>query len=205
MLIPDQPQFVRPDLSGPYAKLARHITAMYEIVRLAPTNDPSRPGSPSTGLSARDREGITAHLRECMEMIATLEKWMMNPVMVIDPEPPWRNPDADWFRAVPDARPDQPEDYLDPEHVRKQREIHDRLRAKSGDDDKEDPNCVPPEERPVRTPYERDADLCEWIQRYGRHPSKHELLLLANRYGDDPAKSPYWLSRPHWLSQLFGR
>jgi hypothetical protein len=133
-MTPDQPQFVRPDLSGPYAKLARHITAMYEIVRLAPTNDPSQPSSPSIGLSARDRMGVTEHLRECMEMIATLEKWMMKPVAVIDPEPPWRSPAADWFRAVPDARPDRPEGYLDPEHVRKQREMHDRLRAEPGDD-----------------------------------------------------------------------
>ena len=185
MLTPDQPQFTRPDLSGPYAKLARHITAMYEIVRLAPTNDPSQPGSPSIGLSARDREAVTAHLRECLEMISTLEKWMMNPVAVIEP--------------------DRPQDYLDHGLVRKQREMNASLRVKSGDDDKEDPGCVPPEERPAKTPYERDADLCEWIQRHGRYPSEHELLLLANHRGDDPAKAPYWLTRPHWLSQLFGR
>ena len=30
---------------------------------------------------------------------------------------------------APGARPDRPEDYLDPEHVRRQREMHDRLRA----------------------------------------------------------------------------
>lgn len=105
MLTPDQPQFVRSDLSGPYAKLARHVAAMYEIVRLAPTNDPSQPGNPPIGLSARDRMGVTEHLRECMEMIATLEKWMMNPVAVINPEPPRRNPAADWSRPVPEPSP----------------------------------------------------------------------------------------------------
>jgi hypothetical protein len=119
MLTPDQSQFTRLDLSGPYAKLARHITAMYEIVRLAPTNDPSQPGSPSCGLSARDRMGVTEHLRACLEMISTLEKWMMDPVAVI---------------PAPGARPDRPEGYLDPEHVRKQREMHDRLHTYYGDD-----------------------------------------------------------------------
>lgn len=74
-----------PELSLPYAKLARHITAMYEIVRLAPTNDPDAPGNPSIGLNLRDRSEITRHLRECIEMIDTLEKWMVNPVCIAGP------------------------------------------------------------------------------------------------------------------------
>lgn len=35
---------------------------------------------------------------------------------------------------VPGAKPDRPEDYLTPEFVRMQREMHDRLRAEPGDD-----------------------------------------------------------------------
>lgn len=74
-------------LALPYAKLARHITAMYEIVRLAPGYDPDAPGNPSfglnrRGLNRRDRSEITRHLRECIEMIDTLEKWMVNPVCI---------------------------------------------------------------------------------------------------------------------------
>lgn len=86
MLIPDQAPSNRLDLGMPYAKLARHVTAMYEIVRLAPTNDPSAPGNPSAGLSPRDRSEITKHLRECLDMIGTIEKWALNPVAVIQPE-----------------------------------------------------------------------------------------------------------------------
>ena len=115
MLNPDQLQFIRPDLSGPYAKLARHVTAMYEIIRLAPTNEPSVPGNPSIGLSVRDRAEITKHLRECLEMICTLEKLMMNPALVVKPDAP--------------SEPGRPEDYLDPDLVRKRREMHDRLRT----------------------------------------------------------------------------
>jgi len=130
MLTPDQPQSIRPDLSGPYAKLARHITAMYEIVRLAPTNDPSQPGSPSIGLSHRDRAGVTEHLRECLEMICTLEKWMMNSVAVANPDAPGK-----WFRMAAgdsvvkrsDSKPDRPEDHLDLGFVGRQREMLDRL------------------------------------------------------------------------------
>lgn len=85
MLNTDQPQFTHADLSAPYAKLARHITAMYEINRQAPTNSPSEAGAPSVGLSLRERMAIAEHLHECMELICTLEKWMINPVVIVTP------------------------------------------------------------------------------------------------------------------------
>lgn len=132
MLTPDQVPSNRLDLGLPYAKLARHITAMYEIVRLAPTNDPARPGSPSLGLSLRDRSEITKHLRECLDMIATIEKWALNPVAAVQPERTTSAPGQVFHMTdhgpVPGARSDRPEDYLPPEFVRRQREMQDLLR-----------------------------------------------------------------------------
>lgn len=137
MLIPDQPQSSF-DFNIPYAKLARHITAMYEIDRLAPTNDPAQPGNPSIGLSARDRKGITEHLHQCLEMIATIEKWALNPTAVIQSERT-TGASGEMFHMVdhgpvPGTRPDRPEDHLPPEFVRMQRALHDRLRAEPDDD-----------------------------------------------------------------------
>lgn len=137
MLIPDQPQSSF-DLNIPYAKLARHVTAMYEIVRLAPTNDPAQPGNPPIGFSLRDRSEITKHLRECLDMIATIEKQALNPVAVVQPERT-TGASGEVFHMVdhgpvPGTKPDRPEDHLPPEFVRMQRALHDRLRAEPGDD-----------------------------------------------------------------------
>jgi len=119
----EQPQFTRHDLSGPYAKLARHITAMHEIIRLAVTDDPYR-------------AKIAEHVRECMELICTQEKWMLNPVAVVNPSPAGRS-SGETFRMVDHGSalgsgPSQGRDFLDSDFVRKQREMHDRLRT---DDD----------------------------------------------------------------------
>lgn len=158
MLIPDQVPSNRLDLGLPYAKLARHITAMHEIVRLAPTNDPSAPGNPSAGLSPQDRSEITKHLRECLDMIGTLEKWMLNPVVVVgsarsiglpsDPPPPetpataydhdaelveWINrhgryPSEHELSMIAGYRPRPPYWW------EKLRFLRDRVRSESGDD-----------------------------------------------------------------------
>lgn len=137
MLIPDQAPSNRLDLGMPYAKLARHVTAMYEIVRLAPI-DPARPGSSPLGLNFRDRSEITKHLRECLDMIATIENWALNPVAVVQSERTTGAPGQVFHMtdhgSIPGARSDRPEDYLPPEFVRMQRELHDRLRAEPGDD-----------------------------------------------------------------------
>lgn len=134
----DQVGFTPLDLTLPYAKLARHITAIYEIVRLAPTNDPAASGSSSIGLSLHGRSEITEHLHECLDMIGTLEKWMMAPAIVAKPK---RAAGASGevshmvdYGSVASARSNQPEDYLHPEFVRRQQEMASRLREGPGDD-----------------------------------------------------------------------
>lgn len=64
----NQIEFIGPDMGMAYAKLARHVTAVSEILRTATTFE---------------RVAIEDHIGECMDMITSLEKWMMNPVMTI--------------------------------------------------------------------------------------------------------------------------
>lgn len=125
-----QMETIDPDLSIPYAKLARHIAAMYEICCLAPTNNPDGPGNPAIGLSVRDRRRVECHLQECLHMIGTLEKWMMTPVIIARPEQTAGASGDESYAtdrgSVASAGPDCPEDYLHPEFVRWQRELSGR-------------------------------------------------------------------------------
>lgn len=91
-LASEQSEFVGPDLHGVYTKLVRHVSAVYELLSLAPTSDPlgigSLVGSPTTGLTAEQRSRITMHVQECMDMIVAVEKWNHHPPMVISKLPP---------------------------------------------------------------------------------------------------------------------
>lgn len=92
------PEFISPDTSlhGPYAKLVRHISAVHELLSLAPTNDPSLVGNPTTGLTARERRLVTDHINECMQMICTVEQCIAAPTMFIPKSPP---PGQPWNTA----------------------------------------------------------------------------------------------------------
>ena len=79
----DQPEFIGRDLHGPYTKLVRHVSAVHELLCLAPTNDPSLVGNPTTGLTARERRLVTRHIDECMEMICGIEMWVVNPALIV--------------------------------------------------------------------------------------------------------------------------
>lgn len=80
----DQLEFIGPNFHGPYTKLVRHISAVNELLSLVPTNDPSLVDNPTNGLTARERRLVANHIDQCMEMICTFEKHMMNSVLIID-------------------------------------------------------------------------------------------------------------------------
>lgn len=79
----NQTEFISPNLQSAYTKLVRHVSAVHELLCLAPTNDPNLVGNPTTGLTARERRLVTRHIDECMEMICGIEKWVVNPALIV--------------------------------------------------------------------------------------------------------------------------